>query len=95
MHAAIIQTRRFVLTCLALILASAFTALTVSAECSDYTTGGRDCTTMEQHGYCLTNAWSSYQDCIESGGIAWDFFGCATALDIDILGCTAMLPLRV
>lgn len=96
MQATIIQTRRFVLSCLMAIMASGFTAAVASAEqCSDFTTNNRPCTTSEKMGYCLYNARDSYMDCLDSGGIFWDVIVCGGALDIDILGCVAGAPFRL
>lgn len=54
----------------------------------------RDCTAMELYGQCLTNAVTSFDQCVEGAGF-WQEVGCNIAWSIDYYACAAMLPVNL
>lgn len=85
---------------IALLAVAAFIALSASRasaadqeQCSDFTPNHRPCTAMENFGYCLTNAISSYRECKEDASFLGQA-GCLVAYEVDFYSCAATLPIE-
>ena len=77
-------------TAIALVLVAVRVDTARAESCSSYTPNNRECTAMEQYGYCLTNAMDSYYDCADGAG----FFGkagCLIAYEVDYYACAGGL----
>jgi hypothetical protein len=90
------QVRPMMAALCAALLFGAFTpniAAAMEEKCSDFTTGNRPCTMMEEYGYCLTNAITSYQECKEGASLLMKV-GCFVAYEADYIACALASPLK-
>jgi hypothetical protein len=55
----------------------------------------RDCTFLEEHGYCLVTALESYDQCKEDADSFFDHHVCELGVQVDLLACNAGLPLTL
>lgn len=52
----------------------------------------RECTFLEEHGMCLTNAYDSYYSCVDSADNWWDRLVCEGGVQVDLLACNVAMP---
>ena len=52
----------------------------------------RDCTFLEEHGKCLTEALDSYDTCVADTDDFFDRLICETAVQVDLFACNVALP---
>lgn len=65
-----------------------------STECQAVNMAGlpRDCTFLEEHGMCLTNALDSYNQCVDSADNWFDRAACEIGVQVDLFACNIALP---
>lgn len=52
----------------------------------------RECTFLEEHGMCLTNAYDSYYSCKDNADNYWDRLVCEAGVQVDLLACNVAMP---
>jgi len=55
----------------------------------------RECTFMENHGYCLVSALDSRDTCLEAADGWLGKLGCEVGAQVDLFACNVVLPLAL
>jgi len=88
-----VRLLRWALAVVATVGVLTLAAPSARAECKDFTTDNRECTAMEELGYCLTNAMESYAECKDGAGLIMKGV-CTVAYEVDFYMCYAEWPFK-